>query len=106
MADKGLAAACIEYRTSNEATFPAAVHDIKAAVRWVRSHAAEYNIDGFAIGSFGGSAGAHLAAMLATSHKAGDLEGDGGNPDVSSRIQACVAMANTYGFYHSSPIIS
>jgi len=98
MAERGLAAACIEYRTSNEAAFPAAVHDIKAAVRWARAHASEYGIDGAAIGAFGGSAGAHLAMMLAASHKAKDLEGDGGNPGVSSRIQACVAMATPTDF--------
>jgi pectinesterase len=93
LADNGFAAACIGYRLLPEVNFPAPVVDCKAAVRWVRANAEKYGIDPRRIGATGGSAGGHLAAMLATSHKVTELEGDGGNAGVSSRIQAAVAMA-------------
>ncbi|MBM3855948.1 MAG: alpha/beta hydrolase, partial [Verrucomicrobia bacterium] len=93
LADKGFAAACIGYRLLPEVTFPAPIVDCKAAVRWVRANAARYGIDPERIGATGGSAGGHLTAMLATSHKVKELEGDGGNAGLSSRVQAAVAMA-------------
>ena len=92
-ADHGLAAACIGYRLLPSVKFPAPVEDCKAAVRWVRTNADKYGIDPDRLGAFGGSAGAHLTAMLATSHKVAELEGSGGNKGVSSRISAAVALA-------------
>src|SRR3982751_1332915 len=80
---EGFATASIQYRTADEAQFPAAVHDVKAAVRWMRAHAREYGIDPDAIGALGGSAGAHLVAMLATSGGVKGLEGNGGNAAAS-----------------------
>ena len=103
LAQAGFAAACIQYRTSTEARFPAAVHDAKAAVRWLRANAAEYRIDPGALGAIGGSAGGHLAALLATSDGVPELEGEGGNPGVSSRIGAAVAMATPADFVDMSP---
>lgn len=93
LADQGFAAACIGYRLLPEVQFPAPVVDCKAAVRWVRANAAKHGIDPARIGATGGSAGGHLVAMLGTSHNEPKLEGDGGNPGVSSRVQAVVAMA-------------
>ena len=96
LAAEGFVTASIEYRTSDEAKFPAAVHDVKAAVRWMRAHAAEYGINPDAIGAIGGSAGAHLVAMLATSSSVAALEGDGGNGSTRSDVQAVVAMGGAY----------
>lgn len=93
LAASGLAAVCIEYRTSSEARYPAAANDVKAAVRWLRANAVQYGIDPERLGAIGGSAGGHLAAMLATTHRVDELDGEGGNPDVSNRVQAVVAMA-------------
>ena len=93
LASQGFAAACIGYRLLPEVGIPECVQDCKAAVRWVRANAGRHGIDPERIGAIGGSAGAHLVAMLATSAKAGKLEGGGGNPGVSSRVQAVVAMA-------------
>lgn len=93
LAKKGFAAACIEYRTSQEAPFPAAVNDVKAAVRWVRANASKHGIDPNKIGAMGGSAGGHLTLMLGTTDDVPEFEGNGGNPGVSSRVQAIVAMA-------------
>jgi acetyl esterase/lipase len=92
----GYVVASIEYRTADEAKFPAAVQDVKAAVRWMRAHAREYGISPDAIGAIGGSAGAHLVAMLATTADLKELEGDGGNPNASSAVQAVVAMGGAY----------
>ena len=93
LAKEGFAAASIEYRTSSEAKFPAAIHDVKAAVRWMRANARMHRINPDAIGAIGGSAGGHLVALLGTSGGLKDLEGSGGNPTMSSRVQAVVAMA-------------
>jgi acetyl esterase/lipase len=92
-AEKGFAAACIGYRLIPEVGVPQCIEDAKASVRWVRANAKKYNIDPDRFGAFGGSAGAHLVAMLGTSFKVDKLEGDGGNKGVSSRVHAVVAMA-------------
>ncbi|MEX2260492.1 MAG: alpha/beta hydrolase [Bryobacteraceae bacterium] len=92
MATIGFAGVCIEYRLSGEAKFPAALHDSKAAVRWVRANAAKYGIDPDRIGAAGGSAGGHLVAMLGTTAHIKELEGDGGNPGHSSRVRAVAAF--------------
>lgn len=92
MATRGFVGACIEYRLSGEAKYPAAVYDAKAAVRWLRAHAAQYHINPNKIGAAGGSSGGHLAAMLGTTHRLKELEGEGGNSGFSSRVQAVVAF--------------
>ncbi len=90
----GYAVATITYRLVPDAVFPAAVHDAKCAVRWVRAHGAQYGIDTDAIGVVGGSAGGHLAMMLGYSAGVPELEGDGGHQEYSSAVQAVV---NLYG---------
>jgi arylsulfatase A len=92
LAARGFVTATISYRLSGEAPFPAAIHDCKAAVRFLRASAKEYGIDPEHIGAIGLSAGGHLAALLATSSGNADLEGDGGNAKFSSSIQAAVPM--------------
>ena len=92
IAARGFVAATISYRLSGEAGFPAAIHDCKAAVRFLRANANEYGIDGANIGAIGLSAGGHLTALLATSNGEPELEGDGGNAEFSSEIQAAVPM--------------
>ena len=86
----GYSVVAFNYRLSQVAKFPAQIHDCKAAVRWVRAHAAQYQFDPARIAAWGASAGGHLSAMLATSGGVADLEGDLGNPKESSRIQAVV----------------
>ena len=93
LAGAGFAAACIEYRVSDEAPFPAAVNDTKAAVRWLKANADGYGLNPDTIGAIGGSSGAHLAAYLGTTHRMDELDGDGGNPDESNRVHAVVALA-------------
>src|SRR5262249_53075740 len=74
--------------------YPAAIHDCKAAVRWLRANAEKYKIDPTRIGVTGGSAGGHLAQFLGVTAGLKQFEGDGGNPDQSSAV-SCVG--NYYG---------
>ncbi|MEC8865980.1 MAG: sulfatase-like hydrolase/transferase [Verrucomicrobiota bacterium] len=92
LAVRGYLTAAISYRLSGEAAFPAAIHDCKAAVRFLRAHADTLGVHPNKIGAIGSSAGGHLAALLATSNGIGELEGRGGNANFSSRIQAVVPM--------------
>ncbi len=83
--------ATINYRLTNEGTHPAQIHDCKAAIRFLRAHAAEYHIDKEKIGVFGISAGGHLVSLLGTSGDVKELEGDlSGNTDQSSRVSCVV----------------
>ena len=87
----GFAVASVQYRLSGAAIFPAQIHDVKGAVRFLRPHADEYNLDPTRFSAWGSSAGGHLAALLATSGDVIDAEGTtGGNLTYSSRIQAAV----------------
>ena len=88
LAEAGFAMASIEARVSSEAVAPAAVQDCKAAVRWLRAHAAQYDYAPDAIGVWGHSAGGNLAALLGTSAGVAALEGPGPYARVSSRVQA------------------
>ena len=86
---RGFAVASINYRLSGQSPFPAQIEDCKAAVRWLRAHAKDYNLDPDRFGVWGLSAGGHLAALLGTSGDVKELEGNvGGHLDVSSRVQA------------------
>lgn len=95
---RGFAVASINYRHSHEAIFPAQIHDCKAAVRYLRAHAKEINVDPDNFGAFGSSAGGHLAALLAVSAGVKDLEGNEGNPKASSAIQAAVIWSAPLNF--------
>lgn len=89
LAEQGYAVVSINYRLTDLATFPAQIHDCKAAIRWVRAHAKDYGLDPDRIGAWGSSAGGHLVALLGTSGGVKELEGDvGGNLEYSSRVQA------------------
>lgn len=79
----------VGYRLTDVATFPAQIHDCKAAVRWVRANAEKLGIDSDKIGVWGSSAGGHLVSLLGTSADVKELEGDLGTTGVSSRV-ACV----------------
>lgn len=89
-ARKGYVTVNIDYRLTGEAPFPACIEDVKCAVRWLRAHADEYQVDPDRIGAYGHSAGAHLALMLAMAPKSADLEGDGGWDEFSSKVNVAV----------------
>jgi len=65
LAERGIAGVAVSYRLSGQATYPAAIEDVKEAVRWVRANAARYKIHPDWLGAAGSSAGGHLAALLA-----------------------------------------
>ena len=94
LAEKGYVAATASYRLAPRNQYPAAVEDVKAAVRFLRANAEKYNIDTERIGVIGGSAGGHLALMLGLTADVPELEGTGPNRDHSSRVQCVV---NYYG---------
>src|SRR6516225_5806120 len=74
------------------ARFPAQIEDCKAAVRWLRANARKYHINPDRIGAIGPSAGGHLSCLLGVTDKKNGLEGSGGNPELSSRVQAVVSF--------------
>jgi len=92
-AEKGYVTATVTYRLMDEDCFPAAVHDVKCAVRWLRANAAKYQVDPAHIVASGNSAGGHLSMMIGYSDDS-SLEGSGGNNNVSSRV---CAVVNFYG---------
>jgi acetyl esterase/lipase len=93
LAQHGFVAATISYRLAPKYQFPAAVHDTKAAVRWLRLNAAKYQVDPKRIGVTGSSAGGHLAQFLGVTAGVSEFEGDQ-NPGASSAV-SCVV--NVYG---------
>lgn len=92
LAERGYVSVCIEYRLSSEAIFPAAIEDVKAAIRWMRANAPKYHVNPDKIAVAGGSAGGHLALLAGTSADEPELEGTGGNNDQSSKVAAVVAF--------------
>jgi len=98
----GYAAASVEYRFSQEAAFPAQIEDCKAAIRWLRAHAAQYGIDPAHIGVWGASAGGHLAAMLGVTGHIRDFD-VGANLDQSSAVQCVVDYFGPADFLHYWP---
>ncbi len=90
LAAEGFVAVPVSYRLGEAGRFPAALHDLQSAVRWLRTHAAEHGIDPARIGVVGGSAGGHLAALLGASNGVAALEGDAAKEAPSSAVQAVV----------------
>ncbi len=97
-ADRGYVAATISYRLTQpdsktgvgKTPTPAQIHDCKAAVRWLREHAAEYKLDPKRIAAAGASAGGHLSLMLGLTDGDDGLEGSVADNAPSSRVQAVV----------------
>lgn len=89
-----------EYRLSTEALYPAGVHDIKTAVRWVRKNAAKYNIDVNKIVASGHSAGGELAAFMGATNGMPQFEGDGCYKNISSKVNAVIDLDGTLAFIH------
>jgi len=94
LAERGYVAVTVSYRLAPKYQFPAAVYDVKAAVRWMRANAEKYQIDPDRIGTTGGSAGGHLAQFLGVTSGVSKFEGDGGNAEYSSSVKCVV---NFYG---------
>lgn len=80
------------YRLSGEAKWPAQIHDVKAALRWMRANAATLGVDPARIAVHGNSAGAHLALMLAATPNKPELEGTGVHQGIDTSVRACIAI--------------
>ncbi|WP_364703696.1 alpha/beta hydrolase [Streptomyces ossamyceticus] len=87
---RGFAVAGVAVRSSGQALFPAQLHDIKAAIRWLRAHATTYHLDPGRIAVMGDSSGGWVTAMAAVTGDIPHLEGDVGTRGPSSAVQAAV----------------
>lgn len=91
---KGYAVASLNYRLSDEQKFPAQVHDVKAAVKFLRKNASTYRLKPRKFAAWGESAGGNLAAMLgSTGSKKNFYDPDLGNQEVSDQVQAVVSWS-------------
>lgn len=98
LAERGFAAALITYRGTPDHQYLDTISDTKAAVRYIRKASTQYGMDPDKIGATGSSAGGTLAALLAVTGDDPEYEGDGENPEFSSRIQAAVAFSGVFDF--------
>lgn len=104
LSERGFAVASVAYRLSPVAKFPAQVHDIKAAIRYLRGTAGQHGIDATKIAVTGGSAGGHLAALVGVTHRQRELEGElGDHRSQSSDVQAIVSF---YGASNLTTILA
>lgn len=97
--DAGIAVASIDYRHAREAPFPAQLHDVKAAIRYLRAFAPELGLDPERVGVWGESAGGHLAALSALVTDP-DLEGRLGVKEGHSRVSVAVCFYPVTDFDH------
>jgi len=99
LAAVGFSVASVNFRLSGQAIWPAQIHDTKAAVRWLRANATDYDIDPDRIGVIGSSSGGHLAAVLGTTAGVEEIDGTVGDYDnVSTQLQAVVDMFGPVDF--------
>lgn len=89
----GYVTVTVNYRFVTDVAYPACLHDVKTAVRWLRANADKYGVDPNRIGIVGDSAGAHLASMVALTADDPAFEGDGPYQQFSSEVQSVLAMA-------------
>lgn len=99
IANKGFVTIPVEYQLSLEAPYPAAVHNIKAAIRWVKAHANEYDVDTTKMAISGCSAGGHLASLVGLTGDVPVLEGSMGNHvGISTKLQAAIDIDGVISF--------
>ena len=102
MTAQGYLVASVNYRLYPDAQFPAMIQDVKCAVRFLRAHAAEYNLDPNRVGAVGVSAGGHLVSLLGTTDASAGWD-VGEYLDQSSRVQAVIAMAGVTDLSRNFP---
>lgn len=98
-----LTVAC-EYRLSPQARWPEHLHDVKAALRWMRAGADELGINPDRVVISGNSAGAHLALLVAGTPGSAELAGDGGCPGVDESVAACIAVYPPTVIFGTEPL--
>ncbi len=92
LAKRGYVTVPVEYRLSPEALYPAGLHDVKAAVRWIQQHGAEYGIDPSRIAVAGSSAGGHLAALTGITNGSQRHEGTLADGERQAEVSAVVCV--------------
>src|SRR6185436_13207073 len=93
LVEEGYALASVDYRLSTQAKFPAQIHDLKAAIRFLRGHGNEWALPSQKIVIAGDSAGGHLAALVGVSNGHTELEGEvGSNRGQSSDVQGIMSF--------------
>ena len=98
MNDRGFLVVSVNYRLGDYQTkFPAMIEDVKCAVRYLKAHASDYNLDPNHIGAVGVSAGGHLVALLGTADKSAGWD-VGEYLDQSSGVQAVITMSGISDF--------
>ncbi len=103
MNDRGFLVVSVNYRLGDYQTkFPAMIEDVKCAVRYLRAHTSDYNIDSDHIGAIGASAGGHLVALLGTADQSAGWD-VGEYLEQSSRVQAVISMAGIADFTSNIP---
>lgn len=102
LAQKGYVVITPTYRLYHDAPFPACLHDMKNAIRWVRANAKKYGIHPDRIGAYGNSAGGTLALTAAITNGRKDLEGDGSHQNFSSDLQCVVASGAVGDMLHET----
>jgi pectinesterase len=100
IAAKGYVTITVQYRLSAEALYPAAVNDLKTAIRWMRANAKTYHIDTNKIAVWGFSAGGQLAALVGTTAQSALFPGDGLYGQYSDKVQAIIDCDGTLAFIH------
>jgi pectinesterase len=100
LANRGYVAVSPEYRLSLEAPYPAAVFDLKAAIKWMKANAQMYGIDTRKIATLGVSAGGQLSALLGTTNSNRNFEDTIGEKSVSANIQAVIDIDGILAFHH------
>lgn len=96
---QGFTAIPVEYRLLGESPWPSAVHDVKAAIRWVRANAAKLDVDPDRIVLESFSAGAHLSLIAAGTPGVAEFEGEGGNAGTDASVAAVVAFYPPTSFH-------
>ncbi len=100
LAEAGYVAVTVEYRLSTEALYPAAVHDIKASISWLKANSKFYNVNVNQIAIAGFSAGGQLAALVGTTNGLPPFEGNEGVTGYSSDVQAIIDIDGILAFIH------
>lgn len=101
---RGYVVASVEYRLSGEEKFPAAIHDVKNAIKWLRANAAKYAIDSRRVVVWGGSAGGQLAALAATSCGVQSLAPPASQSAVATQSDCVQGLVAWYGVFEIAPL--
>ena len=89
---RGYTSISANYRLQNQGSWPAQIHDVKAAIRWTRANAARLGVDADKIVVAGYSAGGMLSLLAAGTNGRAEFEGAGGTPGVSSDVNAGIGV--------------